>query len=126
RGVVVAVVGDFVRGHGAARVFFSDVAVTRAGGILSLHDALPICPGVARVVPHVGVGGAAAVKAAQALPLGPGAGAGGGVGVAVGGEDVTAHRPARGGLAGRVVHRASGVLVVAGAVGERPGVARVV
>src|SRR5207253_8574269 len=79
-------------------------------------------PGVA-VGAGVGVRGAAQVETAQAFAQYAGRLAGGGVGHAVVGHLVGADDNRGVGLGDAVADRAAGVVVVAGHVGERPGVA---
>ena len=101
-----------------------DHIVDRAAGAPVVAGGVGEAPGVAVVRAGIGVRGAAQVQVtAQVRAAHARRGARGGVGVGVVGHRVRSHRDRRGGLSDAVVDRAAGASVVAGGVGEAPGVA---
>src|SRR5208337_413526 len=121
-GVGVAVVGDAVGRDHDRCVGLGDGVVDRAAGVAVVAGGVGEGPRVG-VGAGIGVGRAGEVQIADEVDAAHARGrAGGGVGVAVVGDAVGRDHDRCVGLGDGVVDRAAGVAVVAGRVGEGPGV----
>src|SRR5262249_54164707 len=120
-----AIVGDAVRRDGDGRIGLGDAVAGRAAGVVVVAGAVGEGPGVGRIAAGVGVCRAAEIQAAQDDAAHPRCCAGGGMGIAIVGDAVRRDGDRGIGLGDAVADRAAGVVVVAGAVGEGPGVGRI-
>ena len=127
RGLCDAAIDDrrWSTGDGSDGRSSSNRIIDRAGRIVVVAGDIGECPGIARVGAGIGVGGWRKIETNQCFGGDTGRGAGRSVCRSIIGERVRSDHDGGVSLADRIIDRAGRIVVVAGDIGECPGIARV-